>query len=295
MDTVGTFEMAKVLEKYKCSVTLHKFYQNKELLDFFESKDVDDYHYRSQHWISIGITECDLQKLDDLAKYRFIDYLCVDVANGYQESFVDTVKNLRDNYPKTVIMAGNVVTGDMTEALILAGADVVKVGVGSGASCTTRKMTGVGFPQLSAIIDCADAAHGLKGLICADGGITVPGDLVKAFGAGADFVMMGGMFAAHDESGGEIIEKDGRKYKQFYGMSSETAQLKYYGEKRNYRASEGRTLELPCRGPVSQTLEEILGGLRSAMTYIGAKTLKEVSKRTTFVRVNKQFNDIFVK
>jgi GMP reductase len=163
------------------------------------------------------------------------------------------------------------------------------------SGCTTRKMTGVGFPQLSAIIDCADAAHGLKGLICADGGITTPGDLVKAFGAGADFVMMGGMFAAHDESGGELIERDGKKFKQFYGMSSDTAQLKYYGEKKNYRASEGRTLELPYRGPVANTLEEILGGLRSAMTYIGAKTLKEVSKRTTFVRVNRQLNDVFVK
>ena len=224
-----------------------------------------------------------------------IEYLCIDVANGYTEIFVDFVSKIREEFPHLAIMAGNVVTGDMTEELILAGADIVKVGIGPGSVCTTRKMTGVGYPQLSAIIECADAAHGLGGLICSDGGCTRPGDIAKAFGGGADFVMLGGMLAGHNESGGEVIEKDGKIYRSFYGMSSKSAMDKYSGGVAKYRAAEGKTVYLEDRGPVADTVQEILGGVRSACTYVGARRLKELTKRTTFVRVTQQLNEVFGK
>ena len=202
---------------------------------------------------------------------------------------------MRDYFPDVVIMAVNVVTGDMTEELILAGADIVKVGIGPGSVCTTRKMTGVGYPQLSAVIECADAAHGLGGRICSDGGCTQPGDIAKAFGGGADFVMLGGMFAGHNESGGEVIEKDSKKMRAFYGMSSKAAMDKYSGGVAHYRAAEGKIVYLDDRGPVDQTCQDILGGVRSACTYVGARKLKELTMRTTFVRVTQQLNEIFGK
>ncbi len=222
-----------------------------------------------------------------------IDKLCIDVANGYSEPFAQFVKKMRDKLPDITIMAGNVVTGEMAEELILAGADVVKVGIGPGSVCTTRKMTGVGYPQLSAIIECADAAHGLGGLVCGDGGCTVPGDLAKAFGAGADFVMLGGMLAGHDQCEGEIVEEGGKKFVQFYGMSSDTAMNKHSGGVAEYRASEGKTVRIPYRGDVTDTVTSILGGIRSACTYVGARRLKELSKRTTFIRVTQQINNVF--
>jgi GMP reductase len=190
-------------------------------------------------------------------------------------------------------MAGNVVTPEMTEELILAGVDIVKVGIGPGSVCTTRKMTGIGYPQLSAVIECADAAHGLKGHIIADGGCSVPGDVVKAFAAGADFVMLGGMLAGHKE-GLPSEYKDtteGKSLVDFYGMSSKSAMDLHSGGVANYRASEGKHVKIPYRGEVSRTLQDILGGLRSACTYVGASELKELSKRATFVRVTQQLNN----
>jgi GMP reductase len=183
----------------------------------------------------------------------------------------------------------------MTEELILSGADIVKVGIGPGSVCTTRKMTGVGYPQLSAIIECADAAHGLEGHICADGGCATPGDIAKAFGGGADFVMLGGMLAGHAESGGERVERDGKMMRRFYGMSSKAAMDRHAGGVAKYRAPEGKEVWLPDRGPVVDTLQEILGGVRSACTYVGARRLRELSKRTTFVRVTQQLNEVFGK
>src|SRR4029077_12051869 len=224
--------------------------------------------------------------------------ISIDVANGYTESFLKAVSRTRDENRDAVIMAGTIVAAEMAEALILAGADIVRVGIGSGSVCTTRDLTGVGYPQLSAIIECADAAHGLKGQVCADGGCTVPGDVAKAYGAGADFVMLGGMLAGHDECDGEIHyeERDGEKVPvgmTFYGMSSETAMKKHSGGVARYRAAEGKSVETPYRGPVDGTMGEIMGGVRSMMTYIGAAHLKEVPKRTTFVRVSAQTNDVF--
>ena len=209
-------------------------------------------------------------------------FICLDVANGYTEMFLDLVKKVRGKFDNPLI-AGNVVTGEMTEALILAGADIVKIGIGPGSVCTTRTVTGVGYPQLSAIIECADAAHGLRGHVISDGGCSTPGDVAKAFGAGADFVMLGGMFAGHEESGGKMIEKDGKKYKEFYGMSSDTAMERYYGDIKNYRASEGETISLEFKGPIDKTVQQILGGIRSAATYIGAKDLKDIPKCTSFI------------
>ncbi|MGE5465864.1 MAG: GMP reductase [Ignavibacteria bacterium] len=290
MDTVGTFEMARALGKQDLAVALHKHYAEADLVRFF--RDVAGAH---TVFYSMGITKADYEKFRRVKEQAgdAIAYVCVDVANGYTKAFIDFLRRLRDDHPQLVIMAGNVVTGEMAEELILDGADIVKVGIGPGSVCTTRKMAGVGYPQLSAIIECADAAHGLGGLICADGGCTSPGDLAKAFGGGADFVMLGGMLAGHDECAGEIVERDGKRKVRFYGMSSRAAMEKYDGAVAEYRAAEGKEVLLDYRGPVENSLRDILGGVRSACTYVGARKLKELSKRTTFVRVARQLNEVF--
>lgn len=290
MDGVGTMEMARafVSDGNGLSVALHKHYPIEELVEFYDETGGDPV------WYSIGMVQDDEAKLDAFLKAgKGPDKLCIDVANGYSEHFVEFVKRIREKSPDTTIMAGNVVTGEMVEELILAGVDVVKVGIGPGSVCTTRVKTGVGYPQLSAIIECADAAHGLSGLICADGGCTSPGDVAKAFGAGADFVMLGGMLAGHDQAEEEIVEEDGQKFVQFYGMSSDTAMKRHKGKVAEYRASEGKTVKIPYRGDVADTLQDILGGVRSTCTYVGAKRLKELSKRTTFIKVSQQVNTIF--
>jgi GMP reductase len=290
MDTVGTFEMARAFTPFRLSVALHKHYAINTLAAWFKALKV-----KSNAFYSMGITKHDRDKFVRVMRGagNSIRYVCIDVANGYTESFVDFVARFRDNYPQITLMAGNVVTGEMTEELILSGADIVKVGIGPGSVCTTRSMTGVGYPQLSAVIECADAAHGLGGRICADGGCTSPGDVAKAFGGGADFVMLGGMLAGHDECAGEIVEQDGHKFMRFYGMSSRAAMEKYAGGVAHYRASEGKEVLVPYRGPVADSLQNVLGGLRSACTYVGARTLKELTKRTTFVRAGMQTNEIF--
>ncbi len=292
MDTTGTFEMARALDAFRLSTALHKHYSVDECVRFFRSLE-----RKSAAFYSMGITKADEEKFKRVvdAAGEAVGYVCIDVANGYHENFGTFVTRIRSAYPRLVIMAGNVVTGEMTEELILSGADIVKVGIGPGSVCTTRKMTGVGYPQLSAVIECADAAHGLSGLICADGGCSTPGDVAKAFGGGADFVMLGGMFAGHEESGGERVERDGATYQRFYGMSSKAAMDRYAGGVAEYRAAEGKEVLVPYRGPVANTAQEILGGVRSACTYVGARRLKELSKRTTFVRVTQQLNEVFGK
>ncbi|XP_045135888.1 GMP reductase 2-like isoform X1 [Portunus trituberculatus] len=290
MDTVGTFMMAKELAKHKCFTAIHKHYTFEQWVDFGNNnKDVLGFVAASS-----GTSDSDWDKLQKvLGQFPEIKFICLDVANGYSEVFVEYVRKVRKNFPDHTILAGNVVTGEMVEELILSGADIIKVGIGPGSVCTTRKKAGVGYPQLSAVLECADAAHGLAGHIISDGGCTCPGDIAKAFGAGADFVMMGGMLAGHDQSGGEVIERDGKKFKQFYGMSSATAMQKYSGGVAEYRASEGKSVEIPYKGDVNDTILDILGGLRSACTYTGAAKLKELPKRTTFIRVTQQTNEIF--
>jgi len=290
MDTTGTFEMARALDRFQLSVALHKHYSVEELAPFFRQLE-----RKPAAFHSMGITRGDEEKFRRLMAEAgdAVRYVCIDVANGYHESFVNFVARIRADFPSIVILAGNVVTGEMTEELILSGADIVKVGIGPGSVCTTRKLTGVGYPQLSAVIECADAAHGLGGLICADGGCTTPGDVAKAFGGGADFVMLGGMFAGHLESGGEPVERGGVRMRRFYGMSSRAAMERYAGGVAEYRAAEGKEVLIPDRGEVAGTAQEILGGVRSACTYVGARRLKELSKRTTFVRVSQQHNEVF--
>ena len=292
MDTVGTMKMAKALAEQQLFTAIHKHYTAAQWKTFMQAEGES---LVGSMAISTGTNVADAEKLSVILNENpSLHFICIDVANGYAEKFVDFVKSTRGNHPGKVIIAGNVVTGEMVEELLLAGADIVKVGIGPGSVCTTRIKTGVGYPQLSAIIECADAAHGLGGHIISDGGCKVPGDIAKAFGGGADFVMLGGMLAGHEESGGELVEKDdGRKYKLFYGMSSEMAMEKYSSGVAEYRASEGKTTEIPYRGNVSDTLSDILGGLRSTCTYVGAQSLKELSKRTTFIRVQEQHNEWF--
>merc|ERR1712217_397776 len=217
----------------------------------------------------------------------------VDVANGYAEAFVQCIRDLRKRFPEVTIMAGNVVTKEMTEELIFSGADIVKVGIGPGSVCTTRKQTGVGYPQLSAVLECADGAHGLGGRIISDGGCTCPGDVAKACGAGADFVMLGGMLAGHEECAGEVVQEGDDYFKVFYGMSSDTAMKKHAGGVAEYRSSEGKTVKVPYRGPIDETVRDIMGGMRSACTYIGADKIEELPTRTTFIRVTQQLNTVF--
>ena len=282
MDTVGTIEMSNTLSQFNVLTALHKFY----------NKDKLQNHDFTNSILTIGEGKIP-DFLSDNSFYDRYKFLLVDVANGYRECFLEFIKTLREKFPNKIIIAGNVATREMTEALILAGADIVKVGIGPGAVCTTRKVTGVGYPQLSAISECADAAHGLNGHVIADGGCKSSGDVAKAFGAGADFVMLGGMLAAHDECAGDIIEENGENYKVFYGMSSRPAQEKYYEKVADYRASEGKRVKLRCKGPVEMTIREILGGLRSSHSYIGATNIKNFPKCCTFVRCTQTTNEVF--
>ena len=323
MDGVGTMEMADKLAEGNIFTCLVKTYPVENLVDYFNAgiKERTD-----NVAMSIGTSDHDYYKLVNVYEQceGNLKYVCMDIANGYSEHFAQRVREVRKTFPHLVIIAGNVVTGEMTEELILAGADIVKVGIGPGSVCTTRIQTGVGYPQLSAVIECADAAHGLGGHIIADGGCTCPGDVAKAFAAGADFVMLGGMLAGHDEGGGEVITKryqtnevlssgfmlgnkevnpdsgaklkiEEKQFVQFYGMSSNAANTKHFGGLKEYRSSEGREVLVPYRGAVANSIQDLLGGLRSTCTYAGARKLKQLSKCTTFVRCTQQFNAVYAK
>lgn len=293
MDTVGSFAMARTLASFEMMTAVHKHYSLAQWQTFVNETDPA---LLGHVMVSTGTSEEDFTKTRQiLAMSSALRFICVDVANGYSQHFVEFLRKIREACPNHVILAGNVVTGEMVEELILSGADIVKVGIGPGSVCTTRVKTGVGYPQLSAIIECADAAHGLGGQIVGDGGCTCPGDVAKAFGGGADFVMLGGMLAAHEECGGEIVEVDGEPFMKFYGMSSASAMDKHAGGVAEYRASEGKTVLLPYRGPVENTVRDILGGVRSTCTYVGASQLKELTKRTTFIRVREQENNVYGK
>ena len=291
MDGVGELGIAEKMSEFDMITCLTKQHDVKKLKQYKKIKTI----YKNIA-LSIGIKKEDFTRLDELLKeFNFIKFICIDVANGYSERFSKFIKSVRDKYPTKTIIAGNVVTADMTQELVLSGADIVKVGIGPGSVCTTRIQTGVGYPQLSAVMECADAAHGLGAHIIADGGCTCPGDVSKGFGGGADFVMLGGMLAGHDEGKGKIVKKNGSKYIEFYGSSSLTANKKHYGGLSNYRSSEGRVVRVKYRGKIKDTISNILGGIRSSCTYVGAPSLKQLSKCTTFVRVSNQFNDTFLK
>ncbi|AFG38213.1 GMP reductase [Spirochaeta africana] len=314
MDTTGTFAIARKFMQYRMITTIHKHYTLDDWKAFLA--DIDTAQAAEYVVPSMGTSDQDIQRIRELfALFPRFKFLCIDVANGYSEFFSGFVRRIRQEFPEIILIAGNVVSGDMTQELILSGADIVKVGIGPGSACTTRIQTGVGMSQLSAIIDCANVAHGLDGQVIGDGGCTCPGDVAKAFGGGADFVMIGGMFAGHDESGGEMIEEvhqtsqmetddngtvigpmyETRRYKMFYGMSSKKANEKYAGGLKDYRSSEGREVKIPYRGPIEATIIDLTGGLRSACTYVGARTIKDLPKCTTFVRVTTQYNTMYEK
>lgn len=292
-DTTGTIQLARVLHEQHMLTCLHKYHSLEQLVDFFTHDPA-----RASTFYTLGIREDDFEQLKRFVK-RTPDaaprLLCVDAANGYTKFFVDRVKQVRELSPQAVILAGNVATPEMVQELLISGeADIVKVGIGPGSVCTTREMTGVGYPQLSAISECADAAHGSKGHICADGGCRNPGDVAKAFGAGADFVMLGGMLAGTDECEGEWVTSGGQRQKlKFYGMSSVAAQEKHRGGVQDYCAAEGKCVEVSYKGPVRQVLQEVLGGLRSACAYVGADRLKDFSKCCSFVRCTRTHNTVF--
>ena len=291
MDGVGTFAMAKVLQDKKMITVLRKHYSLDDwktaIGDGVKMKYLSVCTGTGVIWDKDAPDYATMKAV--LKKYPDVPFICVDVANGYHENYADFIGRLRDQYPDKTIIAGNVITAEMTEELILKGADIVKCGIGPGSVCTTRLMTGVGVPQLSGIIECADAANGVGGHVIADGGCVYPGDVAKAFGAGADFVMLGGMLAGHDESEGEII--NGKV--TFYGMSSDAAMAKHGRRKDGYRGAEGKVVQIPHKGSVDATITEILGGVRSACTYIGAKRLKDMPKCATFVQVNNQVNNVY--
>lgn len=311
MGTIGNFEMSRKLLKNGLFACLHKYHNVSDLVKFYDSLTDDEFE---RCFVSIGVRTSDnnlgsisaMVMRSDRHKYPPI---CIDVPNAYIPQVKELVVYIRKNLPGVPIMVGNVVTGDVTEDLILSGADIVKIGIGNGAQCTTRKQTGCGRPQFSAIVECADAAHQVGGMVCADGGITCPGDIGKAFGAGADFIMVGSMFAGTDEADGEVIEKyynngeydksfddkyspvcEKKLFKKFYGMSSTLAQEKFGNGKPSYRASEGRVTLVPYVGSIDGVIEEFLGGLRSTMTYLGAKRLKDIPKCCVFYKVHNQLN-----
>jgi GMP reductase len=289
MDSTGTFEVYKVLSTYNMLTMLHKFYT---INDYIAHKDILD---PNLFGVSTGISDNDFTNLISIMNVIDCNWICVDIANGYLNGMVEYCKRVRSQFPDKIIIAGNVVTREIVEELILVGGvDIVKIGIGPGSACTTRLKTGVGMPQLSAILECSDAAHGVGGHIISDGGITCPGDMSKAFGGGADFVMVGGQFAGHDENPGDIIEENGKQMKIFYGMSSEKAQEKYYGAMAKYRSSEGRVLKIPYKGSLHNTVGDFLGGLRSTCTYINASCVKHMSKCTTFMQVHQQLNSSFL-
>ncbi len=300
MDGVGTVEMAEALEEYDLLTTLVK-----------TTSTIPEDLSSNNYIISTGTSKNDYERLKELlGKTTKHTFVCIDVANGYNQHFLNHITKIREKYKSLVtIIAGNVVTPEMAQMVVNAGADIVKVGIGSGAVCTTRIQTGVGYPQLSAIMECREAVHQLGAHLISDGGCTCPGDVAKAFGAGADFVMLGSMFAGHDEGGGDIISKsfatdqyvkgvqqwDTEEFVQFYGMSSDTAMQKHHGGVADYRSSEGRTVQVKYKGPVEETVKDLLGGIRSACSYVGAKKLSDLYDKTTFIKVNQQFNDTLIK
>ena len=319
MGTIGNFAVSRKMLENGLFACLHKYHSVEDLISFYDElvnpKDV-------KHWspipvwhrclLGIGLRDDGIEKLRAINKALGIQVgVKFDVPNGYIPQVKEKIIELRKEFPEMFIMVGNVVTGDITEDLILSGADCVAVGIGPGGQCLTREQTGCGRPQLSAIIECADAAHQVGGMVCGDGGITCPGDLGKAFGAGADFIMIGSMFAGTDEADGELITKhiisneydiehdcpclEEKKFKQFYGMSSTLAQEKFGNGKPSYRASEGRVTLIPYVGPVDDVIEELLGGLRSTMTYLGAWKLKNIPKQCVFYKVHNQLNRTYEK
>lgn len=285
LSTVGTMHVAKELQKYNCMTALHKHYSKDQLVQFFKNP-ANKYHT----FYTMGVSKDDRDKFEDVQNILGFEIpnVCIDIANGYMNTFYTYLRDFRKVYPNTVLMAGNVVTSEAVSALDDSGVDIAKVGIGSGGLCVTRRVAGVGRPQLAAIQDCVSNA---KISICSDGGCVYPGDVAKAFCAGSDFVMLGSMLAGHSDPEIDVNPNDGTV--EVFGMSSDTAMQRYNGGKKRYRSSEGRTVSVPCRGPIVDTIEHILGGVRSAGTYVGAAHLKSFHTNSEFYQVNRQLNNYF--
>ena len=286
MSSVGTLSMAKEMSKNKCLTVLHKFIDYDKLSNLIDTVEIDPTYI----FISCGVNESDIINTEKILNEKKIDKLCIDIANGYLDKLVNTIKYFRLKYPDILIMAGNVVTQNRCNELYDSGADIVKIGIGGGSCCLTREKTGIGYPQLSCILDC-HKDYECRSLLASDGGCSTPGDICKAFGAGADFVILGGMLGGHNECEGEVVEIQEKKKMLIYGMSSETAQSLHNGGMENYRTSEGRTIYIDYRGSVKDTLNDILGGLRSYGTYIGCDDIQNFEYCTQFVIVNRQLNN----
>lgn len=295
MDSTGTFEMARALAKFGMLTAIHKHYDVPSLAEFFSDKAIGEFAF-----YTVGSGWKDLDKIRSVRREckrdDFPRLLCIDVPNGYARGFAETVKRYRRSYPSAIIMAGNIVTPNMAEELIFAGADIVKVGIGSGSVCLTRVKTGVGYPQLAAVDECAFAAHGKpRGHVCSDGGCKEAADVAKAFCAGADFVMIGGMLAGTDECGsqGWVNPLDKTQGYRYHGMASREAQDIHNGGLADYRAAEGKEVTLPYRGAVEGIAKDILGGLRGTGTMIGARCLKDFPKCSEFIEVRQTHNTVF--
>lgn len=285
MDTIGTYNVYKVLSKYKILTALHKFYSLDELLKMKLNKEY--------FMISTGISDNDYKRLENILENLDVKFICIDIANGYMNCLDDFIKIIREKYPNKILVVGNIVDGIRAKELYNLGVDIVKVGIGGGSCCLTRSKTGIGRPQLSAIMDCSKSIHEIGGYIIGDGGITCPGDVVKGFAGGADFIMIGGRFGGHNENPGEIIVENGQQYKIIYGMSSSKAMEKHYGKMENYRTSEGRYVKVKYKGCLEETLLDYLGGLRSACTYLNIQNIETISNNIKFVKVSQQLNTIY--
>lgn len=290
LDTVGTFSMAKELLSYNVMTCLHKHYTDEEYISFFKTLSNEQ---KNKIYFSTGITESDFQKLKIVYQYSNIRNICLDVAHcetPYVYNHIDKIKNI---IPNINLMVGNIATPDSIETFANLNVKILKCGIGSGALCTTRLMTGVGVPQLSANLECAQEAKRFGIHICSDGGCVYPADIVKALGCGASVVMIGSMLAGTDECEGQWVEENGKRFLISYGMSSSTAMKKHGSELKHYRASEGRTVKVQHKGPVSSIVQQILGGIRSACSYTNSHNLIEFPNNVDFIQVNSTHNNMF--
>ena len=291
MTTIGTLEVYKTLSKYKILTALHKFIKLEDLI-IYNQNNPEDLLNPEYFAISTGISDSDYENLINIIDNFNCKWIIIDIANGYIENLKLFCKKVRDKYKDKIIVAGNVCTKDGVNDLIECGIDIVKVGIGGGSACTTRIQTGIGMPQLSCVLECSIKNNNSNTYIISDGGITCPGDLAKSFGAGADFVMIGGEFAGHDENPGQLIEENGQKYKFFYGMSSSYAMTNNYAanNNKNYRSSEGREIKVKYKGNLNDTVKNYLGGLRSTCTYTNSSNISQLFHNCKFVLVNNQYN-----
>ncbi len=315
MDSITSTEMCRKMLENNCMVAHNKFITYEEWEELLEENLFKTSLKECRLAYTIGIRKNENGKYVELEQFRklknkypdIFKHLIVDVPNGYTETFADFVEMVRKEFKDLFITAGNVCDAPTCQELLNAGCDVIKGGIGSGNCCQTRTKAGVGRPQLSTNIECGDICHQMGGYYISDGGCSIPADVCKALVGNSDIVMLGSYFAGATECEGEVVTKfiqpdfnyDGTpiikevKYKRFWGMSSKHAMEKHYGKMEKYRASEGREILAPCKGSVQDIINDLLGSIRSMMTYIGAKEIKDVSKRGTFYLVHNQVSNMF--